>query len=442
MSETGMNPEVNHERYSELCALAMSGTLSENETADLSQHLQTCGECRDDYERYLLLTQQGMPLLARLYAQQKHMHEPEQPISDAKTEQAFFARIAKSEMVEPQARAFGARRIATGIVAASVLLLTSLGVYRLIPPEAKTESSVAKNVAGPRLETLKNEKNSFDAERNKLIERLQAQSQGLASLEKQSDKKRQEIEDLRADLSAANQRALELASNAASTRAVLDEKDQKLRTASEQHDALMARLEESEEAYQSAQKELLNMRAERDRMKLRLVSLENDNSLLSAANRDQDRRLGDQERRLRTQEQYLDADRDIRELMGARQLYVADVFDVTSESRTRKPYGRVFYTQRQSLIFYAFDLDQQPGIKNASFQAWGRSESSQRVPVNLGILYLDNTQNRRWVLRFDDPRQLAEIDAVFVTVEPNGGSAKPSGKPFLYASLRREPNHP
>jgi hypothetical protein len=46
------------------------------------------------------------------------------------------------------------------------------------------------------------------------------------------------------------------------------------------------------------------------------------------------------------------------------------------------------------------------------------------------------------VLRLDDPKQLSEIDSVFVTVEPQGGSQKPTGKPFLYALLRREANHP
>jgi hypothetical protein len=49
---------------------------------------------------------------------------------------------------------------------------------------------------------------------------------------------------------------------------------------------------------------------------------------------------------------------------------------------------------------------------------------------------------KRWILKFDDPQKLAQIDAVFVTVEPNGGSSKPSGKPFLYAYLKVNPNHP
>ena len=41
-----------------------------------------------------------------------------------------------------------------------------------------------------------------------------------------------------------------------------------------------------------------------------------------------------------------------------------------------------------------------------------------------------------------DPKTLAQIDAVFVTVEPNGRSDKPSGKPLLFAYLRVDPNHP
>jgi anti-sigma-K factor RskA len=73
---------------------------------------------------------------------------------------------------------------------------------------------------------------------------------------------------------------------------------------------------------------------------------------------------------------------------------------------------------------------------------WGKKGSDDGQPLNLGILYEDSEANRRWVLHFEDPTQLAEINAVFVTVEPNGGSAKPTSKPFLYALLRKEANHP
>ena len=84
-------------------------------------------------------------------------------------------------------------------------------------------------------------------------------------------------------------------------------------------------------------------------------------------------------------------------------------------------------------------------VNASAFQVWGQRETpqgEQASPKNLGILYMDNESNRRWVMRFDDPKQLAEIDAVFVTVEPRGGSHKPTSKPFLYALLRNEANHP
>jgi hypothetical protein len=40
------------------------------------------------------------------------------------------------------------------------------------------------------------------------------------------------------------------------------------------------------------------------------------------------------------------------------------------------------------------------------------------------------------VLRTGDPTTLEDIDAVFVTVEPNGESHHPTGKQFLFGNLR------
>ena len=62
--------------------------------------------------------------------------------------------------------------------------------------------------------------------------------------------------------------------------------------------------------------------------------------------------------------------------------------------------------------------------------------------MRLGILFQDNASRKRWVVKSNDPKTLEQIDAVFVTVEPNGGSAHPSGKPFLFAYLKVDPNHP
>jgi hypothetical protein len=153
--------------------------------------------------------------------------------------------------------------------------------------------------------------------------------------------------------------------------------------------------------------------------------------------------LHDRDAALDQKDELLAKDRDIRELMGARDLYVAEVYDVARTGETQKPYGRVFYTKGKSLIFYAYDLDQEAEVKNASaFQAWGRRGPDRTQALSLGIFYQDNASKKRWVLKLDDPKMLAQIDAVFVTVEPHGGSHKPSGKPLLFAYLKADPNHP
>jgi hypothetical protein len=260
----------------------------------------------------------------------------------------------------------------------------------------------------------------------------EAQVRRIVELERQSSEKQQELDKFRSALRVLEDRSNDLT-------IVNSQAEGRLQAVSQQRDALNAQLQTEAQAFEGDRAELTKLRTERDETLLRTASVEARNKELDIENREQERRLKDAER-------YLSSDRDIRELMGARKLYIADVFDVDGSSRTQKPFGRVFYTQGKSLIFYAFDLDRQTKILNASsFQVWGQREApegEQVSPMNLGILYMDSEANRRWVMRFDDPKQLAEIDAVFVTVEPHGGSQKPTSKPFLYALLRNEANHP
>jgi hypothetical protein len=137
---------------------------------------------------------------------------------------------------------------------------------------------------------------------------------------------------------------------------------------------------------------------------------------------------------------FLAHDRDIRDLIGARNLYIADIFDTAANGKTAKPFGRIFYTKDRSLVFYGFDLDKRGDTKrDVAFQVWGRG--SDKPVVSLGLFYQDDT-NKRWILRCNDARSLARLDMVFVTVEPPGGSSKPTGKQLLRAYLQIPPNHP
>jgi|HubBroStandDraft_6_1064221.scaffolds.fasta_scaffold14482_2 hypothetical protein len=428
-----------HEKFSELCALAMSGTLTVNESSELKEHLQTCSECREAYREYMVLTKEGIPHLAARYSSA----EEEKGWDDSATRRKLFARVTAAQLPvlleEPALRPVRSSRfhvpkriashpfVATA-VAACIVFVVSVGAFqygRRIEAAAKDAIASATAEADDRVRALASQKKVVD-------DLLNAESQKFELLQAESSLREKEIEKLHSELDLFQQRSNQLvASNASS--------DEQLRSVSQQRDALNAQLQEARHAYDAVQAELVGLRADRDKGTLRLASLETQVNEFAATNHELQIKVN-------SAGQFLSSDRDIRELMGARNLYIADVFDVDSSSRTRKPFGRVFYTQGKSLIFYAFDLDRQAAPKNANaFQAWGQKETPQgetAQPVNLGILYMDNETNRRWALRCDDPQQLAEIDAVFVTVEPHGGSQKPTGKPFLYAMLRKEANHP
>jgi len=191
------------------------------------------------------------------------------------------------------------------------------------------------------------------------------------------------------------------------------------------------------------QKTIDNLTAQREEITSRAAILDAKVGELTQLVRDRERELDQKEEQVAKDQDLLEHDRDIRELMGARDLYIAEIHDVSGTGETNKTYGRIFYTRGKRLIFYAYDLDAQPGVRSAStFQAWGRRGPDKQRALNLGVFYEDNVAKKRWVLKAADPKTLEDIDAVFVTVEPNGGSPHPSGKQLLFALLRLNPNHP
>jgi hypothetical protein len=427
-----------HEKFKMLSALANSRSLSASEGLELEDHLRICEECRAIHHQYEILATVGMPFLAAIHT---HPHEDEK-WDDSPVRHRLLARVRKKQSAarfvenplfrqKPFSSYFlgsTARQWITGAVAACLLTVVSLASYRLgrvTHANSKPPSSSVRDLIQERVQELALQKKSAD-------QLLVDQAAKITEMEARSATQQQEVLRLQTALHALEQHSAELAS-------ARSKSENQLLAVSQQRDSLTTQLQQAEQSYRSEQVELASLRAEHDHALLRVTALESKIDELTASNRDLERRVADDDR-------FLASDRDIRELMGARKLYIADVFDVDSGSRTRKPFGRVFYTQSKSLIFYAFDLDRQPGVRNTSiFQVWGQKDaelSKHARATNLGILYMDSESNRRWVLRLDDPKQLAEIDAVFVTVEPHVGSIKPTGKPLLYALLRKEANHP
>jgi hypothetical protein len=155
-------------------------------------------------------------------------------------------------------------------------------------------------------------------------------------------------------------------------------------------------------------------------------------------------KLREQSASVERERQLLSAGREIRDLISARNLHIIDVYDTDSHGKTSRAFGRVFYTEGRSLVFYAYDLSaQHPESGKYAFYVWGKRDGAPRDVKNLGALNRDDQLQKRWVLTITDPKVLAEIDSVFVTLEPTEEPGKlPTGKRLLSAFLGSPANHP
>jgi hypothetical protein len=208
-----------------------------------------------------------------------------------------------------------------------------------------------------------------------------------------------------------------------------------LSRATEQLAKFQEQASETQHALDSARAELNRIRSDKDSVDAVLVDQQiKINELAAQVKEEED--LAEGERQLTA------VAKDVRELMGARNLHILDVSDVDGNGRSKKSFGRVFLVEGKSLIFYAFDLGDRGNPAKVSFQAWGQLEGRQNVAKNLGVFYVDDHAQKRWVLKVSDPEKLTAINSVYVTVEPLGGANKPSGKKLLYAYLGTQANHP
>jgi hypothetical protein len=134
---------------------------------------------------------------------------------------------------------------------------------------------------------------------------------------------------------------------------------------------------------------------------------------------------------------------EIGSLVAARNLHIIDVYDSNAAGKRQRAFGRVFYVEGRSLVFYAYDLTAAHTQKNITFQLWGEQAGGKETTLSLGILHDDDPKERRWALKFDDPKVLAKINSVYVTAESaSRHNDAPHGPRVLYAYFGAQPNHP
>ena len=425
-----------HEEFRELCAISTTGELTGLELARLKEHLAACPKCREALEELKAAAHIGAPLLVSVLAasgQPAESSDAEKGV--AQSEYGSEEAMERGEIETACSRiefAPGDRNSSAQVswnnvwltLATAVLMTVALGFYaykaeiRQVVPTAQVPAAGDTD----KIDSFEQQLSDAAHEREVLKKELSERDEHVAELEKQI---------------AAQTSALNSAENAQSalTRSLHDAVDDKQRLV-QLEASTSQNLALAEASLAKMQSELEYTRQQQGEGEIRSADLQSRIGDLETA-------LIASQRENAKEQNRLTEDADIRDLIGARDLYIAEIYDVGRDGATQKPYGRVFYTKGKSLIFYAYDLDQQPGAKGATtFQAWGQNGPDRQQALNLGLFYEDNVAKKRWIVKFDDARALEHINAVFVTVEPNGGSQKPSGKPLLFASLKIEPNHP
>jgi hypothetical protein len=434
-----------HEKYPELCAASTAGELGHGEERELQEHLAVCASCRRVKHEYEMTVENAVPALADDLA--CDAVEPEGDWSVEQAEAAFFKRLRthQNSLANPSGRATSepaGRRFTYRPsqipwaelwmpFAACALLAMALGIVAYRSGLKRGADSEPQTVATPGLSTgsIEEQISDFGHERSQFLTKLADDDTAIKEFKRQVAEQTDEIKKLKASNGAAVASSHGTSQSSADTSTEMASRDAELLAAQTNLQQLQARTDTLSQQSEDTAKRARALQAKVDE--------------LTQLAHDRERALDQQQVEIAKQQVLLDHDRDIRELMGARDLYIAEVHDVGGTGEADKTYGRVFYTKGKSLIFYAYDLDQETDLKTAStFQAWGRRGIDKQQALSLGVFYEDNTSKKRWVLKFDDPKTLANIDAVFVTVEPQGGSHHPSGKPLLSAYLRVTPNHP
>jgi hypothetical protein len=451
------NEDFHSEYYEELCALAAGGQISERELIELQDHLQQCGQCRSTYSDFVDLLHNKLPLadpdgdtskLPGFFSKRSSYRE------------RFLARARKEGIAVSNRPAqdifwnkfeiwawlrLGYAQVATLAVAALLVTVGLLG-YRLYQSNIRyiklASDRAAINTQSGRQSDVRRQDSpeanvpherrvtSSTPDEPALHAALASPDNGTAKVELSG-----ELAKERTDRAVAEARSKTLEEQLTQVSAELNA----LRAHSEQskeiRDELEKKLKEAEQVANAVKDDLLGIRQARSKDSIIILAQDLQIQKLSE-------KLTAQAKTLEQEKALLEASRNVRDIMGARNFHIADVFDVDSKGKDQRAFGRVIVSEgKETLIFYAFDLnDRITQKRNASFQVWGQ-HGPKSPAYSLGLFQIDDQKLNRWVLLFEDPQILAKIDSVIVTVEPPGGSIKPTGRQFLFAYLNATPNH-
>jgi DNA repair exonuclease SbcCD ATPase subunit len=355
-------PSGPHDEFLELCAVSTSGQLSEEEQNRLQEHLAVCPACREALREYESVVNDAIPAIG---AEQSSRIDPGPSWLQSRAEKAFFERLAKEEghqsgdaekrngdpvpfrRVLPIAPESTWRHVwmlyAAGILLFITLCLSAYWVgvrhgtdfAKATPLPASTQIPATQSASSL-------EEQLSDAAHEREITRAQVaqRDQALATLRRQLEKQSSAISRLK---EAQDRLQADLQSDQAGQQDLVQQRNE-----------LGQKLEVAQGESQTLQQQVASLTQQS-------TGETTEAKALGAKVNDLTRLLQDRETALNQQDELLAHDRDIRELMGARNLYIAEVYDTDEKGATRKPYGRVLYTKEKNMIFLADALDKQGG---------------------------------------------------------------------------------
>ena len=431
-----------HRRYKKLCTLLATGQIEAEEKAHLDQHLKSCSKCRTFLDDVTRIGVQVMPLAAANRAE-RALAEPSPGIRERFLQRAiaegFYTKPAPV-LAEPvpawktasaeRADALASRLSRRSWLAAALdfrplhaaLTLTAcvaFGVFgyllalqrHSIKPIVETTGNFVKASLplGPVPQQIETER--IEKERVELQSKLRTISLQLTA----ADSEKQELAHKLAG--AAQQIA----------KGSLYEQRFKQQASD---------LQDAEDRVSKLESELAMVQKQLSEREAVLVAQQQ-------VAQDAKSKLADTELQLQKVSELQSARSEIGQLISARNLHIVDVRDTEPGGKRQQAFGRVFYVEGQSLVFYAYDLaaSDHPN-RQISFHVWGETASVKETTHSLGILHSDDSSQARWVLTFDDPKVLNRINAVYITAEHDTRVKRnPQGRKLLYAFLGT-PNHP
>lgn len=426
---------LTHDDFEEICAAASIGQATGEELAQLEQHAAQCTRCRQAYIDCLNVA-------AQQFARAKQnptlsAKEIEEYIDSDLVVRRFLDRAEREgisfsrevdKAVNPPARVsfeflpIAWWRMPQAAIAAALLFaaIASSGYvywrYSFSSASSRSESQAklpgaasAIVATDPRIAMLEDSNLKLQAEITRLSGELRKTNDLLVASHENGESDSREQAQLALDRQALQSRVKQIQQELA---------DAQSQSASAQQEAALQhrRATDAETTLVASQIKLHDLE---DALQEKSIALDEERQLLSLRH-------------------------DVTDLMGARNLHIVDVIDTDGHGKARPAFGRIFFTEGKSLIFYAYDLNETKIQKaNYQYQVWAKKEGVDRKAQRLGIFYADDKAQRRWVFKCDDPKLLQEIDSVFVTFgRPGSNPSHPEGPSLMYAYLRGQPNHP